>query len=134
MAVANASYRTAPPPPPSLLRSKLLAMPNLLSSSRCPKVVPHTSQERYIQGGIVSSIGEVLTNFVRVLPMASRRPPSLVVSLPLTTSVPLLQPTVSQLSCTPTTAPRSFSHGWMVLWMPTRSTSRSTASLCSPAT
>jgi len=41
--------RMLPLPPPSLLHSRLLAMPALPSFSRCPRVVPHTSQERYIQ-------------------------------------------------------------------------------------
>jgi hypothetical protein len=40
--------RMLPLPPPSLLPSRLPAMPALPSSSRCPKVVRHTLQERYI--------------------------------------------------------------------------------------
>lgn len=41
-------YRTALPPPPSSLPSRLLAMQRHLSSSKCPKEVLPTSPERYI--------------------------------------------------------------------------------------
>jgi hypothetical protein len=40
--------RTLPLPPPSLLPSRLPAMPVLPLSFRCPKVARHTLQERYI--------------------------------------------------------------------------------------